>query len=105
MIPFLIGQPAIQIVHGEGSKRDTMDSLIKKYWFVHRTMAEAALRLADAIVCVNPNLESKIKQKLPAPSRLIEFMPGPLDTTVLKPCAFHHTHGAFRVAFAGLPDG
>jgi len=105
VIPFLLRRPTIQIVHGEGSKGDTMDSLIKKYWFVHRTMEEAALRLADAIVCVNPNIEAKIKRKLPAPSRLIEFMPVPVDTTVFKTCAFDHTDGVFRVVFAGRLDG
>jgi glycosyltransferase involved in cell wall biosynthesis len=104
-IPFLLRRPAIQIVHGEGSKRDTMDSLIKKYWFVHRTMEETALRLADAIVCVNPNIEAKIKRKLPTPSRLIEFMPVPVDTAVFKARAFDHTDGVFRVVFAGRLDG
>ncbi len=104
-IPFLLRRPAIQIVHGEGSKRDTMDSLIKKYWFVHRTMEETALRLADAIVCVNPNIEAKVKRKLPTPSRLIEFMPVPVDTAVFKPRAFDHSDGVFRVVFAGRLDG
>ena len=103
-IPFLLRRPAIQIVHGEGSKRDTMDSLIKKYWFVHRTMEETALRSADAIVCVNPNIEAKIKQKLPARSRLIEFMPVPVDTTVFKASAFDTADGVFRVVFAGRLD-
>ena len=104
-IPFLLRRPAIQIVHGEGSKRDTMDSLIKKYWFLHRTMEETALRLADAIVCVNPTIEAKIKQKLPAPSRSIEFMPVPVDTAVFKTAAFDATDGVFRVVFAGRLDG
>lgn len=104
-IPFLLRRPAIQIVHGEGSKRDTMDSLIKKYWFVHRTMEETALRLAGAIVCVNPNIEAKIKRKLPSPSRLIEFMPVPVDTATFKTSAFDHADGVFRMVFAGRLDG
>jgi glycosyltransferase involved in cell wall biosynthesis len=103
-IPYLLRRPAVQVVHGEGSRGDKMDSLIKKYWFVHRTMEELAIRLASAIVCVNPNIEARLKRKLPGRSRSIELMPVPVDTTVFKICPFDHDDGIFRVVFAGRLD-
>jgi glycosyltransferase involved in cell wall biosynthesis len=103
-IPYLLRRPAIQVVHGEGSRDDKMDSLIKKYWFVHRTMEELAIRLASAIVCVNPNIEARLKRKLPRRSRSIDLMPVPVDTTVFKACPFDHNDGIFRVVFAGRLD-
>ena len=82
-IPFLLRRPAIQVVHGEGSKRGTIDPLIGKYRFGHRTMLATALRLADAIVCDDPDIAAKIRRKLPAPSRVIESMPVPVDSAAL----------------------
>ena len=40
-----LGHPVVQLVHGEGSKGDKMDSLIKRYWWIHRLNEEVA-RLA-----------------------------------------------------------
>ena len=100
----LLRRPAIQLIHGEGSKRDRMDSLIKKYWLVHRTMEEIAIRAAHAIVCVNPSIEARIKRKLPARLGSIEFMPVPVDTTVFTEAAFDHRDGVFRVVFSGRLD-
>lgn len=104
LIPRLLRRPAIQIIHGEGSKRDKMDSLIKKYWFIHRTMEEIAIRTAQAIVCVNPNIEARIKSKLPNRSSSVAFMPVAVDTSVFKQTAFDRSDGIFRVVFAGRLD-
>jgi glycosyltransferase involved in cell wall biosynthesis len=104
VIALLLRRPAIQLIHGEGSKRDRMDSLIKKYWLVHRTMEEIAIRAAHAIVCVNPSIEARVKRKLPGRSASIEFMPVPVDTTLFKQTAFDHRDGVFRVVFSGRLD-
>jgi hypothetical protein len=64
VIALLLRRPAIQLIHGEGSKRDKMDSLIKKYWLLHRTTEEIAIPDASAIVCVTPTLTSIVKRKL-----------------------------------------
>jgi glycosyltransferase involved in cell wall biosynthesis len=104
VVPLLLRRPAIQIIHGEGSKTDKMDSLIKKYWFVHRTMEETAIRAAHAIVCVNPNIEGKIKHKLPSRASLVDFMPVAVDTEVFKQAAFDRRESIFRVVFTGRLD-
>ena len=102
--PLLLGKPAVQVIHGEGSKEDKMDSLIKRYWFVHRASEEIAIRLASAIVCVNPNIETKIKKKLPAGTREVVFMPVPVDTNTFQTSDFDVKDGIFRVVFAGPLD-
>jgi glycosyltransferase involved in cell wall biosynthesis len=104
MIPYLLGVPALQVIHGEGSRNDKMDSLIKKYWLAHRTAEEVAIRMASSIVCVNPSIEARIRHKLGNRSKPIEFMPVPVDTALFKTCAFDHRDGIFRVVFAGRLD-
>ena len=104
IVPFLLGKPTVQVVHGEGSKQDKMDSLIKKYWFLHRTSEEIAMRLASAIVCVNPNIEAQVKKKLPKRSSSITFMPVPVDTDTFRAHEFDTSDGIFRVVFAGRLD-
>ena len=104
VVPLLLQRPAIQIIHGEGSKRDKMDSLIKKYWFVHRAMEEIAIRAAHAVVCVNPNIEARIKRKLPKRSSSVGFMPVAIDTAVFEQATFDRREGIFRVVFAGRLD-
>lgn len=103
-IPLLLGKPAVQVIHGEGSKEDKMDSLIKRYWFVHRASEAIAIRLASAIVCVNPNIEAKIRKRLPAGSREVVFMPVPVDTHTFPTSEFDINDGIFRVVFAGRLD-
>ena len=104
IVPFLLGKPTVQVVHGEGSKQDKMDSLIKKYWFLHRTSEEIAMRLASAIVCVNPNIEAQVKKKLPKRASSITFMPVPVDTDTFRVHEFDISDGIFRVVFAGRLD-
>ena len=104
IIPFLLRTPTVQVVHGEGSKRDKMDSLIKKYWFLHRTSEEIAIRLASAIVCVNPNIEAQVKKRLPNRASDVSFMAVPVDTDTFQVRDFDTNDGIFRVVFAGRLD-
>jgi glycosyltransferase involved in cell wall biosynthesis len=104
LFPLVLGKPAIQIIHGEGSKADKMDSLIKKYWFIHRMNEEIAIRLADKIVCVNPNIARRLEVKLgPAGDRIV-CMPVSVDAVTFRQHDFDVSDGIFRVMFAGRLD-
>ncbi|MGY4234691.1 glycosyltransferase involved in cell wall biosynthesis [Bradyrhizobium sp. USDA 4449] len=103
VLPRLLGRPAVQIIHGEGSKGDKMDSLIKRYWFVHRTNEEIAIRLANSIVCVNPNIMRRLREKLGDDQRIV-CMPVSVDTAIFGQAGFNLTDGIFRVMFAGRLD-
>jgi glycosyltransferase involved in cell wall biosynthesis len=104
LLPRLLRRPALQIIHGEGSKADKMDSLIKKYWFLHRMNEEIAIRLADKIVCVNPRILHRLEEKLGPVGDRIVCMPVSVDTTTFQQAEFDIGDGVFRVMFAGRLD-
>jgi len=104
MLGPLLGCPAVQVIHGEGSKNDKMDSLIKKFWFLHRLNEEIAVRLAHRIICVNPNILSRLEREKPAAARRAVFMPVAVDTEVFTASDFDTRDGIFRVVFAGRFD-
>ena len=103
ILPRLLGRPAVQIIHGEGSKDDKMDSLIKKYWLVHRMNEEIAIRLADSIVCVNPNIALRLQEKLGEDDRIV-CMAVSVDTATFRRAEFDVADRIFRVMFAGRLD-
>lgn len=100
----LLGYPTIQVIHGEGTKKDKMDSLIKKFWFLHRLNEWIAIRLAHKIICVNPNILARLEREHPRAARRAAFMPVAVDTTVFRPAEFKSDDGIFRVVFAGRLD-
>ena len=67
-----------------------MDSLIKKFWFIHRMNEQIAIRLADAIICVNPNILARLEREHPRAARRAVFMPVAVDTTIFRPSEFRH---------------
>jgi glycosyltransferase involved in cell wall biosynthesis len=104
LIPFLLRIPAVQVIHGDGSKENKMDSLLKKYWYLHRINEAVATRLAKQIICVNPDIERRFKDKLPHAVDRITFMPVSVDTRIFRPVPFDSLDGVFRVVFAGRFD-
>jgi glycosyltransferase involved in cell wall biosynthesis len=104
ILPKLLGLKTVQMVHGEGSKDQKMDSLIKKLWFIHRTNEWIALHLASKIFCVNPNIVKRLETVLPAVVRKCEVMTVSVDMQrfALKP--FDTQDGIFRIMFAGRLD-
>jgi len=100
----LLGRPTVQVIHGEGSKDDKMDSLIKKFWFVHRMNEEIAIGLADRIICVNPNILARLEREKPDAARRAVVMPVAVDTDIFTASDFAVDDGVFRVVFAGRFD-
>lgn len=99
----LIGHPVVQIVHGEGSKGDKMDSLIGRYWWLHRLNEAIALRLAARVVGVNPNIIARYEREMPAIARKAEFMTVSIDTERFPAAPFPETD-VFRIVYAGRLD-
>ena len=57
LVARLLGRPrSARWCMARAPKGDRMDSLIKRYWFIHRANEEMALRLADRVFAVNPNI-------------------------------------------------
>ncbi len=104
LIPRLLGIPAVQTVHGEGSKDDKMDSLIKKLWFIHSLNERIALTLAKHIICVNQNILKRMERLLPKSALKAEVMSVSVDTSIFKPQPFNVSDCIFKVVFAGRLD-
>jgi len=99
----LIGHPVLQVVHGEGSKGDKMDSLIGRYWWLHRLNETIALRLAKRVVGVNPNIIARYEREMPTIAAKAEFMTVSVDTERFPVAPFPATD-VFRIVFAGRLD-
>ncbi len=104
LFPRLLRRPAVQIVHGEGSREDKMDSLIKKFWFVHAFNERLALRLAHRIVCVNPNIVTRMQREFPHAVAKAEVLTVSVDTKRFQPQPFDLSDDVFRIVFAGRLD-
>ena len=104
LLPKLLGLKSLQMVHGEGSKEQKMDSLIKKLWLVHRFNETVALTLADKVLCVNPNIVTRLEKILPRAVRKAEVMTVSVDTKRFAPKPFDLADGVFRIVFAGRLD-
>jgi glycosyltransferase involved in cell wall biosynthesis len=104
LIPKLLGIPAVQTVHGEGSKDDKMDSLIKKLWFIHSLNERIALSLARKIICVNSNIVKRMERLFPRQASKAQVMTVSVDTKVFRAQPFDTFDGVFRVIFAGRLD-
>ena len=102
LVPFFMRYPTIQVIHGEGRRDDKMDSLIKKYWFVHRLNELIAIRLAHKIVCVNPNIVARL-EKMNSAQRAV-LMPVPVDTKMFRTYDFDVSDNVLRIIFAGRLD-
>ena len=100
----LLGLPAVQMVHGEGAKDQTMDSLIKRFWFIHRANEWLALTLARRIHCVNGNIIRRLETVQPAVVPKAEVMTVSVDTQLFAPRPFPAWDGVFRIVFAGRLD-
>ena len=103
-VAWLLGLPAVQVVHGEGSKKDKMDSLIKRFWLVHANAERLALRLARKIMCVNPTIVERLKREFPHAAPKAEMMTVSVDREMFRPQPFDAREGVFRVMFAGRLD-
>ncbi|MCX5513186.1 hypothetical protein C3941_01105 [Kaistia algarum] len=99
----LIGRPVVQIVHGEGSRKDRMDSLIRRFWYVNLLNERIALSLASRIVCVNGNIIERFRRIAPHFVRKSELLTVSVDMDRFEAAPFPPTD-IFRIAFAGRLD-
>lgn len=100
----LLGLPTILMVHNEGAKDDEMDSLLKRYWFLHSLNERIAVSLARQVYGVNPNIVERIKRLYPSAARKTEVMSVSIDTNRFTAQPFDCSDDIFRICFAGRLD-
>ena len=104
IIPKLLGLPFVLLVHNEGTKEDKMDSLLKRYWWLHLFNERVALTLADSVFAVNASIAKRIATLSPVLARKTAVMSVSVDTRRFVPSPFAADDDAFHVCFAGRLD-
>jgi glycosyltransferase involved in cell wall biosynthesis len=104
VLPKLLHLRSVQWVHNEGGKDDKMDSLLKRYWFIHTASERVALALADRIIAVNPNIAGRVARVSQRAAEKTEIMSVSVDTRRFKARPFDLRDAVFRICFAGRLD-
>lgn len=104
LLPKLLRRKSVLLVHNEGSRKDKMDSLLKKYWFVHRFNEWLALTLADRIFGVNPSIMKRLEELSPRFAAKAALLSVSVDTERFMARPFDLEDGTFRICFAGRLD-
>lgn len=103
LIGRLLGRPVVQIVHGEGSRKDRMDSLIRRFWYLNLVNERIALSLASRIVCVNGNIIERLSRIAPRLAAKSEMLTVSVDMDRFRATPFPPAD-VFRIVFAGRLD-
>jgi glycosyltransferase involved in cell wall biosynthesis len=104
VLPKLLRRKLVLLVHNEGTAKDKMDSLLKKYWFVHRFNERLSLTLADKIFAVNPNIMKRLGELSPRFAAKATLMSVSVDMERFALRPFDTSDGIFRICFAGRLD-
>ena len=104
LIPKLLARPSVLIVHNEGTSSDKMDSLLKRYWALHRLNERLALALADRIFAVNIAIAKRVAVVSRKAASRTTVMSVSVDTRRFRPTPFAAADDAFHVGFAGRLD-
>ncbi len=104
IVPKLLGLPLVMLAHNGGTSQDKMDSLLKRYWFLHLINERLSSMFANRIFAVNAAIAARIAQLSPSIAAKTEVMSVSVDTQRFVPTPFDRDDDAFHVCFAGRLD-
>ena len=104
ILPKLLRLPCVLLVHNGGTREDKMDSLLKRYWFLHRLNERLALEAADRVFAVSEAIAAHISSLSGRYARKVEVLSVSVNTLRFRPSPFQTTNATFRVCFAGRLD-
>jgi len=97
--------PLVVMVHNEGDpKRDKMDSLLSRYWWINDAAEWIAFRLARRIFCVTPKLKERLATRHPSQAAKADVLTVSVDTNIFRATPFDMTDGKLRMVYAGRLD-
>jgi glycosyltransferase involved in cell wall biosynthesis len=103
-LPVLLRLPFVQMLHGEGVPKLRMDSLLKKYAFVHHAGERFAVATSEKFLCVNPHITERMRSVYPASSEKIDTLWTWVNTDIFKAQPFPAAATPFKIVFAGRLD-
>ncbi|UTD28273.1 glycosyltransferase family 4 protein [Bradyrhizobium sp. WD16] len=103
-LPAVLRLPFIQMLHGEGAPKLQMDSLLRKYSFVHNAGERFAVNASERFLCVNPFITERLQQTYPRQREKIDTLWTWVNTEIFEPRPFPGEIEPFRIVFAGRLD-
>jgi glycosyltransferase involved in cell wall biosynthesis len=81
-----------------------MDSLLRKYSFVHNVGERFAVTMSERFLCVNPFITERLQKTYPRKRQKIDTLWTWVNTDIFKPQPFPAGPSPFRIVFAGRLD-
>jgi glycosyltransferase involved in cell wall biosynthesis len=103
-LPAVLRLPFVQMLHGEGAPKLQMDSLLRKYSFVHNTGERFAVAMSDKFLCVNPFITERLQRTYPRRKDKIDTLWTWVNTDIFQPQPLPESRSPFEVVFAGRLD-
>jgi glycosyltransferase involved in cell wall biosynthesis len=103
-LPAILRLPFVQMLHGEGAPKLQMDSLLRKYAFVHNTGERFAVAMSEKFLCVNPFITERLQQTYPRRKDKIDTLWTWVNTNIFRSQPLPVDTSPFRVVFAGRLD-
>jgi glycosyltransferase involved in cell wall biosynthesis len=103
-LPAVLRLPFVQMLHGEGAPRLQMDSLLRKYSFVHNTGERFAVAMSDKFLCVNPFITERLQRTYPRRKEKIDTLWTWVNTDIFQPQPLPSNTSPFQIVFAGRLD-
>jgi glycosyltransferase involved in cell wall biosynthesis len=97
--------PLVVMVHNEGDpKRDKMDSLLSRYWWINDAAEWVSFRLAQRIFCVTPKLKERLATRHPSQAAKADVLTVSVDTNIFRATPFDLKDGKLKLVYAGRLD-
>ena len=100
----LYGFDYVLTTHGDANPDQPMDSLLSRYWFLHKFNEKHAVRAAHHVYSVNQQQTDRIRKDYPAEAAKTDFMTVSVDDQLFKPTAYPDLCGPLKIAFVGRLD-
>jgi glycosyltransferase involved in cell wall biosynthesis len=92
------------MLHGEGVPKLQMDSLLRRYSFVHNAGERFAMATSAKFLCVNPYITERLQKEYPRQRDKIDTLWTWVNTEIFQPRALSRDTAPFRIVFAGRLD-
>src|SRR6201991_5117775 len=103
-LPAILRLPFVQMLHGEGAPKLQMDSLLRKYSFVHNTGERFAVAMSEKFLCVNPFITERLQRTYPSRKDKIDTLWTWVNTDIFKPQPMPESTSPFTIGVAGRLD-
>ena len=87
-LPAILRLPFVQMLHGEGAPKLQMDSLLRKYSFVHNAGERFAVATSEKFLCVNPFITERLQKTYPRRKDKIDTLWTWVNTDIFQPQPF-----------------